>query len=273
MFGLVAPFAILLQAATTLWIWSVWTWRYALKTAFKPAGCSNRVAEFKTYGFPSWMLGVIGFFELFFATLLTIGIMLPKCMFLVTGSLGLMILMTGAVAAHAKVRDPFVKYCAALGIGIAAVIVFAYSVVYFLRSSTNDYETINDLIPKSFDDFFVLLESVFLYGTCAPDGTELGAGDCVSEMFSKQGLESFNAFLLPVTCLLPSQPGRICFTLLILIISGVMLTKSYKAGVYRRKLSQTGIFDANVMLLDKKRDGAETASSSDEEEVKVKVKK
>jgi len=247
---LLAPVSILLQAAVALWIWSVWTWRYALKTAFRPANTRNRVAEFKTYGLPSWMLGVVGVLELGSGTCLAIGIMLPKCFFLLGGSLGLIALMVGAVVAHAKVGDPPFKFLA------CTLILF---VALFVASSSFAYVSDDEGTHRYFSCWSEVftpagIAKLLFECDCAPDGSSILVDKCWRELVqgadAGSDIELGSRVLLPFSCLLPSQVGRVGFGLCVLAASAYMLAKAYNAGVYRRRFSSSQIFDANVLLLD-----------------------
>ena len=105
-------FAIALQLIIALGIVNVWVIRRDRATGFRPEGAANISEEFARYGFSDSFRKVIGATKLFLAGLLVIGIAYAPLA--IAAAAGLVLLMSGAVAAHIKVRDPLVKSVPAL---------------------------------------------------------------------------------------------------------------------------------------------------------------
>jgi uncharacterized membrane protein YphA (DoxX/SURF4 family) len=68
--------------------------------------------EFAVYGLPVWLLGVVGFLKVLFATMLIVGVLYPPLTR--PAAVGLAVLMLGAVSMHLKVGDPVLKSLPAL---------------------------------------------------------------------------------------------------------------------------------------------------------------
>ena len=102
------------QVLIAIGLVNVWLIRFGRPTAFRGGGAANMRQEFEVYGLPSWSVGVIGLAKLTIAVLLITGIWFP----IVTkpAAAGLVLLMSGAVWMHVKVRDPLAKSVPALAI-------------------------------------------------------------------------------------------------------------------------------------------------------------
>lgn len=104
--------AIILQVVIALGIVNVWIIRRDRATGFRPEGAANIAEEFARYGLSDTVRRLVGGTKLALAALLVIGIAYPV---LAAGAAaGIAVLMSGAVAAHIKVRDPFMKSVPAL---------------------------------------------------------------------------------------------------------------------------------------------------------------
>ena len=88
-------------------ILNVWIIRYDLETQWRGGGSKNLMEEFSTYGLPLWLMYFVGFAKISLAILLFLGIWINEFSFL--GSIGISVLMTGAVLMHIKVQDPLKK--------------------------------------------------------------------------------------------------------------------------------------------------------------------
>ncbi|CAD7966631.1 unnamed protein product [Amoebophrya sp. A120] len=98
---------VVAQALVNLWIWSVWTWRFAQPTSFRGGAADSLLKEFETYGYGPDMMKFVGFVKLGAATLLPLAVMDPGCDYLLFLSSGvLLFLMVVAIVSHFKVNDP-----------------------------------------------------------------------------------------------------------------------------------------------------------------------
>ena len=103
---------LLVQLILALGIYNVWIINYTKGSKYRGGNSNNMSEEFEAYGFKSWFMKIIGFSKLTLATLLIAGIWFP---FLIDPSAFLIgMLMVGAIFAHLKVNDPFVKSIPAL---------------------------------------------------------------------------------------------------------------------------------------------------------------
>ncbi len=115
--------AIVLQLAIAAAIVNVWVFRYDRATPWRGGSAKNMTEEFRTYGFPDWMKWAVGGAKLLVAGLLVAGIWLPGLSAPAAGAMAL--LMTGAVLAHVRVRDPLMKALPALSILVMSLVVAA----------------------------------------------------------------------------------------------------------------------------------------------------
>ena len=88
-------------------ILNVWIIRYDLETQWRGGEAKNLIEEFSTYGLPLWFMYFVGFAKISLAILLFLGIWINEFSFL--GSIGISVLMAGAVLMHIKVQDPLKK--------------------------------------------------------------------------------------------------------------------------------------------------------------------
>ncbi|MEJ6698065.1 MAG: DoxX family protein [Flavobacteriaceae bacterium] len=103
---------LIIQLILALGIYNVWIINYTKGSKYRGGSATNMSEEFKAYGFRGWFMKIIGFSKLTLATLLIAGIWFP---YLINPSAFLIgILMVGALFAHLKINDPFVKSIPAL---------------------------------------------------------------------------------------------------------------------------------------------------------------
>lgn len=136
------------QMAVGLWIWSVWTWRLRASTSFRGGNAQTLQDEFATYGIGNFVFALVGLLKLTAATGMLASVLIPtvlynnkmfpcvpstenspllelatrdKCYINVAlalippfASAMLVVLMSGAVVAHARVKDAPVKYVPAV---------------------------------------------------------------------------------------------------------------------------------------------------------------
>ena len=102
----------IIQLILALGIYKVWIINYTKGSKYRGGNSTNMSEEFQAYGFRSWFMKIVGFSKLTLATLLIAGIWFP---YLVEPSAFLIgTLMVGALFAHLKINDPFVKSIPAL---------------------------------------------------------------------------------------------------------------------------------------------------------------
>ena len=97
----------LINIIIAMGILNVWIIRYDLETQWRGGGSKNLMEEFLTYGLPLWFMYFVGFAKISLAILLFLGIWINEFSFL--GSIGISVLMAGAVLMHIKVQDPLKK--------------------------------------------------------------------------------------------------------------------------------------------------------------------
>merc|ERR1712194_106356 len=101
---------VLASIALSWWIWSVWTWRYALKTSFRGGTAQSLLGEFKTYGYSQKVFKLVGVVKLASATLLApISVLYVRDYVLSLAAAILVVLMTVAIVSHLRVGDPPMK--------------------------------------------------------------------------------------------------------------------------------------------------------------------
>ena len=100
---------------------NVWLLRAGKPTQWRAGQAQNMREEFAAYGLPPWFMWVIGFVKVSLAIFLIVGLWLH---FLARpAAIGVAILMLGAIAMHAKVKDPLKKAVPALSLLLLSVIV------------------------------------------------------------------------------------------------------------------------------------------------------
>lgn len=118
--------AIAAQIIIALGIFNVWILRYHRPTPFRPEGAGGIEEEFRRYGLPDWVRVGVGGTKLVLAVLLLVGIVVTPLAVAAASLMG--VLMLGAVAAHVRVGDPWVKSVpAALLFVLSTVVVVAYA--------------------------------------------------------------------------------------------------------------------------------------------------
>jgi len=115
---------IFFQVMIALGIVNVWFFRPSRATAWRGGDATSMREEFQAYGLPTWFMYTIGALKVSFASLLIAGIWIPGMAFY--GALGLVALMTGAVAMHLKIRDPLLKSLPALSMLAMSIVVASF---------------------------------------------------------------------------------------------------------------------------------------------------
>ena len=102
----------IIQLILALVIYNVWIINYTIGSKYRGGKSNNMSEEVEAYGFKSWCMKIIGFSKLTLATSLIACYWFP---YLVDPSAFLIgTLMVGALFAHLKINDPFVKSIPAL---------------------------------------------------------------------------------------------------------------------------------------------------------------
>ena len=95
------------QITIALSIYNVWFFRFNKPTRYRGKNAETMKDEFISYGLPDYFVWLIGFLKVTLATLLLIGIYFNSLVF--PASIGMAILMVGAIAMHIKVNDDIIK--------------------------------------------------------------------------------------------------------------------------------------------------------------------
>ncbi len=114
---------IVCQMAAALGLLNVWLLRRNRSTAFRGGNAKTMQEEFATYGLPSTMVAVVGTLKIAIAIALIVGVWIPSLV--LPAAALLCVLMFGALAMHARVRDPLMKSMPAVGMLVLAGILVA----------------------------------------------------------------------------------------------------------------------------------------------------
>lgn len=95
------------QITIALSIYNVWFFRFNKPTRYRGKNAETMKDEFISYGLPDYFVWLIGFLKVTLATLLLIGIYINSLVF--PASVGMAILMVGAIVMHIKVKDDTIK--------------------------------------------------------------------------------------------------------------------------------------------------------------------
>ena len=95
------------QITIALSIYNVWFFRFNKPTRYRGKNAETMKDEFISYGLPDYFVWLIGFSKVTLATLLLIGIYINSLVF--PASIGMAILMVGAIEMHIKVNDDIIK--------------------------------------------------------------------------------------------------------------------------------------------------------------------
>lgn len=103
---------MVLQVLTALGLLNVWLLRFNQGTSYRGGSASTMLEEFAAYGLPVWFAYAIGVLKIGAAIALLAGLWLPALVF--PAAALVCVLMVGALAMHAKIRDPLTKSLPAL---------------------------------------------------------------------------------------------------------------------------------------------------------------
>ena len=113
----------IIQIAVGLLILNVWTLRSNRSTKWRGGNAKTMQEEFSAYGLPDWFKTVVGWTKVTFALMLIVGVWFSPLT--KPAAVGLAILMAGAVAMHAKIKDPLFKSYPASSILILCTVLVA----------------------------------------------------------------------------------------------------------------------------------------------------
>ena len=108
-----------LQVIVGLGLLNVWLVRARSATAYRGGAAQSLKEEFAVYGLPEWTFYLVGGLKIVSGVLLIIGIWVPKLV--VVPALIVAGLMVGALAMHAKAKDPASKFAPALSVLVLTV--------------------------------------------------------------------------------------------------------------------------------------------------------
>lgn len=112
----------ILQAVLGLGLLNVWLVRARSSTAYRGGASKSLKEEFDVYGLPEWTFYLVGGLKVVSGVLLIAGIWIPGLVRLPAAVVA--VLMVGALAMHAKVKDPLSKSLPALAVLVMSVAVF-----------------------------------------------------------------------------------------------------------------------------------------------------
>jgi hypothetical protein len=101
----------------------VWLVRARAATAYRGGSAQSLKEEFAAYGLPEWTFYAVGALKVGSAVLLIAGIWIPQL--IRPPALVVAALMVGALAMHAKAKDPLTKSVPALLMLLMSVAIFA----------------------------------------------------------------------------------------------------------------------------------------------------
>ncbi len=105
---------IALQILVALGLVNVWFLRFRQSTGYRGGNAHSMKEEFALYGLPLWSMYLVGALKTGVAVCMIAGIWIPALVF--PAAVVLFVLMLGALAMHAKVRDRMKKSLPALGV-------------------------------------------------------------------------------------------------------------------------------------------------------------
>jgi uncharacterized membrane protein YphA (DoxX/SURF4 family) len=109
----------ILQVITGLGLLNVWLVRSRSSTAYRGGTATSLKDEFGVYGLPDWTFYLVGGLKVVCGVLLIAGIWIPGLVRPAAAVVAL--LMVGALAMHAKVKDPLQKSLPALSVLLMCV--------------------------------------------------------------------------------------------------------------------------------------------------------
>ncbi len=116
-----------LQAIVGVELLLVWVVRARWATSFRGGDAKTLREEFATYGLPTWFFYLVGALKIPAATLLLVGLWMPEVVLPAAGVI--VVLMLGALAMHAKIQDPPIKFRPAATVFLMSAAIVALSFV------------------------------------------------------------------------------------------------------------------------------------------------
>lgn len=113
-----------LQVIVALGLLNVWLVRAKASTAYRGGSAQSLKEEFATYGLPDWTFYMVGILKVGSAILLLLGIWVKSPDLVRPPALIVAGLMVGALAMHAKVKDPLTKSLPALAMLLMCVAIW-----------------------------------------------------------------------------------------------------------------------------------------------------
>ena len=113
-----------LQVIVALGLLNVWLVRAKASTAYRGGSAQSLKEEFATYGLPDWTFYMVGILKVGSAVLLLLGIWVKSPDLVRLPALVVAGLMVGALAMHAKVKDPLTKSLPALAMLLMCVAIW-----------------------------------------------------------------------------------------------------------------------------------------------------
>lgn len=108
-----------LQVIVGLGLLNVWLVRARSATAYRGGAAQSLKDEFAVYGLPEWTFYLVGGLKIIAGVLLIVGVWVPGLVRLPAAVVS--VLMVGALAMHAKAKDPVSKYLPALSVLLMSV--------------------------------------------------------------------------------------------------------------------------------------------------------
>lgn len=115
----------IIQLIVGLGIYNVWLIRPHRASAYRGKGAGSLKKEFQAYGLSVRTMRLVGAIKLISATFLILGIWNPE--FIRPSALVLVLMMTGAVFMHVKVRDSFKRSVPALLMLLMSLVIVLFS--------------------------------------------------------------------------------------------------------------------------------------------------
>lgn len=112
----------ILQVIVGLGLLNVWLVRARSSTGYRGGAAGSLKEEFAVYGLPDWTFYLVGGLKVVAGVLLIAGIWFPGLVRL--PAVVVAVLMVGALAMHAKVKDPLTKSLPALAVLLMSVAIF-----------------------------------------------------------------------------------------------------------------------------------------------------
>lgn len=112
----------ILQVIVGLGLLNVWLVRARSATAYRGGEAQSLREEFAVYGLPEWTFYLVGGLKIVAGVLFIVGVWVPGLVRLPAAVVAA--LMVGALAMHAKAKDPVSKFLPALSVLIMTVAIF-----------------------------------------------------------------------------------------------------------------------------------------------------